>query len=60
MENQKGYSGNRTLSRSSAMQNVEVFSSKEDFISFVDNYQGELRIVGRRVYEGKKLVAVRA
>lgn len=42
------------------MQNVEVFSSKEDFISFVDNYQGELRIVGRRVYEGEKLVAVRA
>lgn len=41
------------------MAEVKILSNREEYVEFIDNYSGELRVSGRRIYEGALLVAVR-
>lgn len=38
--------------------NVVLCKTMEEFCEFIDNYEGELRINGRRAWDGDKLVAI--
>lgn len=40
------------------MSTVHLCESKDEFRTFIDEYEGELRVDARRAYEGNKLVAV--
>lgn len=37
---------------------MKLCKTRDEFREFINNYAGELRVEGRRTWEGKKLVAL--
>jgi hypothetical protein len=40
------------------MAGVELCKTRDEFRDFINNYEGELRVEGRRAWDGDSLVAL--